>query len=124
MLKLTFCLRRLPDLTPKAFQDYWHDVHGPLVREVADAMRMRRYVQSHTLFDPRFAGIGSTRGIEAAPFDGIAELWWDDVETMLAVGESSEGRAASRRLVADERNFIDVVHSPLFFVNEREVFAR
>ncbi|WP_321938194.1 MULTISPECIES: EthD domain-containing protein [unclassified Paraburkholderia] len=124
MIKLTFCLRRLPQLTPKAFRDYWYDVHGPLVREVAEAMRMRRYVQSHALVDARFVGIAATRGIEATPYDGIAELWWDDVESMLAVGETSEGRAASRRLVADERNFIDVVNSPLFFVNEREVIAR
>ncbi|WP_322095053.1 EthD domain-containing protein [Paraburkholderia bannensis] len=124
MIKLAFCLRRLPQLTPKAFRDYWHDVHGPLVREVADALQMRRYVQSHALVDPRFAGIGATRGIDATPFDGIAELWWDDVDTMLAVGETREGREASRRLVADERNFIDVVNSPLFFVNEREIVTR
>lgn len=124
MIKLTFCLRRLPRLTPAAFRDYWYDMHAPLVREVADAMRIRRYVQSHALDDPRFVGIAATRGIEAASFDGIAELWWDNVDSMLAVGDTSEGRAGSRRLVADERNFIDVVNSPLFFVNEREVIQR
>lgn len=124
MLKLTFCLRRLGHLSPKAFQDYWYDVHGPLVREVADVLHIRRYVQSHTLDDPRHDGIAAMRGIEAAPFDGIAELWWDDVGSMLAVGETSEGRAAGRRLVCDERNFIDIANSPLFFVNEREMIAR
>lgn len=124
MIKLTFCLRRLPHLTPKAFRNYWYDVHGPLVRELADAMRMRRYVQSHAIVDARFVGIAAIRGIEATPFDGIAELWWDSVDAMLAVGDTREGRTASRQLVADERNFIDVVNSPLFFVDERELISR
>ena len=35
MLKLMFCLHRLPHLSVEEFQDYWYNQHGPLVRSVA-----------------------------------------------------------------------------------------
>ena len=37
MIKLVFCLRRLPHLSREAFQRYWLDSHGPLVRKLAHA---------------------------------------------------------------------------------------
>ncbi len=49
MIKLTFCLIRLPHLTRAEFQDYWLNRHGPLVASVKDALRIRRYVQTHSL---------------------------------------------------------------------------
>jgi uncharacterized protein (TIGR02118 family) len=123
VIKLTFCLRRLDGLSLEQFQHYWFDVHAPLVREVAGTLRIRRYVQSHLLADPRLSGISDIRGIQAAPFDGIAEIWWDDLADVLAAGETRETREAGRRLIADERNFIDLENSPLFFVNERDVIG-
>jgi len=38
MIKLVFCLRRLPNLSREEFQRYWLDTHGPLVRELAPAL--------------------------------------------------------------------------------------
>ena len=43
MLKLTFCLRRLPALSLADFQDYWLNRHGPLVRRLQPALGMARY---------------------------------------------------------------------------------
>ena len=48
MIKLVFCLRRLPTLSASEFQRYWHDNHAELVRRHADALGIRRYTQSHT----------------------------------------------------------------------------
>ena len=31
MIKLTFCLHRLPGLAREAFQEYWVNTHAPLV---------------------------------------------------------------------------------------------
>ena len=31
MIKLTFCLVRLPHLSREAFQRYWFETHAPLV---------------------------------------------------------------------------------------------
>ena len=51
MIKLTFALVRLPELTREAFQAYWFDHHAPLVKSVAETLRIRRYVQT-TAFPP------------------------------------------------------------------------
>ena len=48
MIKLTFCLTRLPGFTREAFQDYWINTHAPLVASVKDTLRIRRYVRQRT----------------------------------------------------------------------------
>ena len=80
MLKLTFCLRRLPSLTLPAFQDYWLNKHGPLVRRLQPALGMVRYVQLHRLDNDLADGMCRVRGAPE-PFDGVAELWWESEET-------------------------------------------
>ncbi len=42
MIKLVYCLRRLPNLSREEFQRYWLETHGPLVRSRAQALRIRR----------------------------------------------------------------------------------
>ena len=76
MLKLTFCLRRLPALTLAEFQDYWLTRHGPLVRSLQPALGMVRYVQLHRLLGDLADGMRRVRGAPE-PYDGVAELWWD-----------------------------------------------
>lgn len=49
-------------------------------------------------------------------YDGIAELWFDDVEALLAARQSPEWKASSE----DEANFID--HSKIAsFVSEEHI---
>ncbi|WP_254621170.1 EthD domain-containing protein [Sphingomonas sp. CL5.1] len=118
---MIFCLRRRADLTRAEFQTYWRERHAPLVREVAPLLRMRRYVQSHSFDDPRIAGPVAARDAIVEPYDGVAELYWDSIEDILAVGDSKEARDAGRHLLADERAFIDLANSPLFWVRENIV---
>ena len=117
MLKLVFPLRRLPSLSREEFQRYWYETHGPLVRRHAKALRIRRYVQLHTLDDPINAALQASRGAEE-PYDGVAELWWDSLDELTAGGATPEGRAAGRRLLEDERRFIDLARSPLWLAEE------
>jgi uncharacterized protein (TIGR02118 family) len=120
MVKLVFCLKRLPHLSRDDFQKYWLERHGPLVREAAPALAIRRYVQVHTLASPlneRFRA-----GREAPEeYDGVAELWFDSVDALVAAGGTPEGRAAGKRLLEDERRFIDLAQSPLWLAQEHEV---
>jgi len=118
MLKLVFCLRRLPGLGRGEFQRYWLDTHGPLVRRHAAALRIRRYVQVHTLDDPLQDALRSSRG-GPEPYDGVAELWWESREDLAAAMAEPAGQAAARELLADERRFIDLARSPLFVAVER-----
>lgn len=118
---MIFCLRRREGLTRDEFQAYWRERHAPLVREVAPVLRIRKYVQSHAFDDPRIAPAVDARGAAVAPYDGVAELCWDSIEDVVAVGDSKEARDAGRRLLVDEQEFIDLANSPLFWVREHAV---
>jgi len=122
MVKLVFCLRRLPHLTREEFQRYWKETHGPLVRRHAAALRIRRYVQVHTLDDALQDALRASRGGPEA-YDGVAELWWDDRDQLEAATRSPEGQAAALALLEDERRFIDLERSPLFVAEEHPVIG-
>ena len=61
MVKLVFCVRRLSTLSREEFQRYWRETHGPLVRRHAGVLRIRRYVQTHTLDHPLNAALAAGR---------------------------------------------------------------
>jgi uncharacterized protein (TIGR02118 family) len=121
MLKLTFCLHRLPSLTLVAFQDYWLNQHGPLVRRLQPALGMVRYVQLHRLDNDLAAGMRRVRKAPE-PYDGVAELWWESEDTYRAAGRTPEAREAGRLLLEDEAKFIDLGRSPLW-LNREEVIV-
>lgn len=116
MVKIVFCLRRLPALSREQFQDYWRNQHAPLVMARAKLLGIHRYVQCHTQADSAFARFAASRGGHPA-FDGIAEIWQGDA----LEGSAEERRRASQDLLEDERRFIDLPASPLFFTDEYEV---
>ncbi len=121
MIKLTFCLRRLPHLTRAEFQSYWSETHARLVAERAEVLKIRRYVQVHTRDD--LDGLHSAfrrRNDDAPePFDGVAELWFDSLDDM--GGDDPDRRQAQAELLADERNFIDLANSPMWLSEENRV---
>ena len=120
MIKLTFCLTRLPHLSREEFQHYWRTVHGPLVASVAQTLKIRRYVQLHSLPSPVSDDLRASR--DAPPeYDGVAELWFDSLESLAENGARPEAQAAGRLLLEDERRFIDLEKSPLWWGEEHEV---
>ena len=122
MIKLTFVLRRLPALSREEFQRYWLERHGPLVRELAPRLGIRRYVQLHTSDADVNDQLRASRG-GPEPFDGVAELWFDDADALEASASTPEGREAALALLEDERRFIDLGRSPLFVGTEHEIIA-
>ncbi|QUD87380.1 EthD domain-containing protein [Phenylobacterium montanum] len=120
MIKLTFALVRLPHLTREAFQAYWFDHHAPLVASVREPLRIRRYVQLHSLPAEVSEGIRISRH---APddFDGVAQLWWDSFEDMAGQHDAAAAEAG-RLLLEDERKFIDHSRSPLWWGEEKVIF--
>jgi uncharacterized protein (TIGR02118 family) len=122
MLKLTFCLRRLPHLSREEFQRYWLETHGPLVRRHAGVLRIRRYVQMHTLATPYNAALQQSRG-GPEEYDGVAELWWDSLDDLAAAVATEDGRSAGMALLEDERRFIDLARSPLFVGEEHRLIG-
>ncbi|MBN9513492.1 MAG: EthD domain-containing protein [Alphaproteobacteria bacterium] len=120
MLKLTFCLRRLPSLSLGEFQDYWLNKHGPLVRSLQPALRISRYVQLHRLDNDWSSGMRAVRRAPE-PYDGVAELWWRNDEDYLAGRRDPAAREAGRLLLEDEAKFIDLAASPLWLNREHAI---
>jgi uncharacterized protein (TIGR02118 family) len=122
VIKLVFCLTRKDGLSRDEFQTYWRQTHAPLVASVAGTLDIRRYHQLHTVDDTINDPIRASRGGPPS-YDGVAELWWDSLESLAAPGRTEAGRAAGAMLLEDERKFIDLSRSPLFFTEEHEVVA-
>jgi uncharacterized protein (TIGR02118 family) len=99
MTKLVVLLNKRADLSREEFRRYWREVHGPLGAKMPG---VRKYVQNHALAD-------------GAPFDGFAEMWFDDTAAMQAALASSESAAAG----ADAPNFVE--KTQLMFVEEVEM---
>lgn len=120
MIKLTFCLVRLPGMSRSDFQRYWREVHAPLVASVADTLCIQRYVQMHSL--PAEASVG-LRASRSAPeeFDGVAELWFKSLEVVAENGRRPEAQAAAALLLEDEKRFIDLPRSPLWWGQEHVI---
>ena len=118
MIRLNFALHRLSKLSRADFQKYWREHHGPLVASVARALHVRRYMQSHTVEDPLYDGLRTARTGMHDPFDGIASLWFDTREELVAAMTSPEGRKAGAMLLEDEKKFIDLPRSPIWVSQE------
>jgi uncharacterized protein (TIGR02118 family) len=105
MIKLVYCITKKAGLSDQEFFDYWKDVHGPIGARIPG---LRKLVQSRRLKVP---------GDPYQPdYDGMAELWFDDMEALLAARQSAEWKASTE----DEKYFID--HSKVaYFVSEEHV---
>ncbi len=123
MVKLSFCLHRLPGLSRAEFQRYWREQHAPLVARHREALRIHRYVQTHALDTPANALLRASRGGGPEEFDGVAELWWRSEADLAEATASEAGRRAAAELLEDERRFIDLARSPLWLGVEREVLV-
>ncbi len=104
MVKIIYGFNRKDGMSVEEFQRYWRETHGPIAARIPG---VRRYVQNHTL--PELYG---TR--HPPTYDGAAELWFDDLESMRAAFASPENQAARE----DEKNFID--HSEAFLIIAEE----
>jgi len=106
MIKRISLLTRRLELSHDEFVRHWLEVHGPLARVVPG---IRRYVQSHIQGE-------SVRADIPAPdmeIDGIAELWYDDVEAM----ERSSATPEAQALYADGALIIGQIKS--FVIEEK-----
>jgi uncharacterized protein (TIGR02118 family) len=68
-------IRRLPELTPAQFSDHWSGPHGTIASRIPN---LRRYHQNHVTARFPIKGIADRWHL-----DGLSELWFDDIETML-----------------------------------------
>ncbi len=123
MIKLVYVVHARDDVTPGEFHRYWLEEHGPLVASLAEDIRARKYVQSHTIDSPLNQALVDSRGM-APIHQGITEVWWENLEELQTALSSPEGTQAAARLVEDEAKFIDFTRSTIFLTEEHTVFER
>ena len=121
MIKLVYCIRKRADITSEEFYRYWLYDHAPLASKFADAIKARKYVQSHTVAPEINQTFRESRGLAEA-YDGITEVWWDDLDLLKDGMESAEGQVAGQALQEDEAKFIDFAHSNVFITEEHLIF--
>ena len=122
MFKLITCVRRLPHLSVDEFDRHWREQHAPLIQAESKTLKIRRYIQNSPLPDPALQeAIRAGRAAGVADFDGCAGLWWDSREDSLAARTTPEGALALARVLEDERRFVDLEHSRLWFASERTI---
>jgi uncharacterized protein (TIGR02118 family) len=92
MIKTMALLVRRPDVTPERFDAHWHRPHGDPLSLAIDTLR--HYVQT--------TRVPADPVPEQAPYDGVAEVWLDDVAT--AAGLTEHPRFAEA--AADQPNFM------------------
>ncbi len=122
MLKLIMCVKRLPHLTREEFDDHWRTRHAPLVARYAGLLGIRKYIQTLPYDDlSAQRALEKGRGTAVVDFDGCAELWWDSMEAHLAARKTTEGLSALQILIEDERRFVDLSASQLWYSSERQI---
>ena len=114
------CLTRHPKMTREEFKDYWMNSHGPYFMENAEIMGAKKYVQSQTIDTPLNEGLRESRGMKPE-YDGVAEVWFESEEALMAGMSSPEGQKLGAALLEDESNFIDHSKSSAFIVEEHEL---
>jgi hypothetical protein len=108
-VKVFAMLPQRPDVTNEYFHEHWIHPHGTWS---LDMKPLRRYVQSHR--------IGSAvDGAEPSVYEGIAIVWFDDLEAALTMGDDPVYKA---KVQPDEPLFIDM--SGLAFVMTDEHLLR
>jgi uncharacterized protein (TIGR02118 family) len=123
MIVITFILRRRPELSADEFHRYWREQHAPLVAAHAGTLGIRKYIQLHTIDSPLAVAIAEGRGCEPTDYDGIAILWFDGAEALVAAASTPGGVAGSAALLEDERTFIDLARCQLWISEDHTVIG-
>jgi uncharacterized protein (TIGR02118 family) len=115
MIKLAVLLKRKQGMSFDEFDRYWDGPHGDLVVGIPEFTRhVRRYSQSH-IIDPTYGGEGMAW--KRADFDGIAEVWFDNLEAMTAA--FNEQRFIEI-VGPDDQKFIDTASTSIMVTHELE----
>ena len=107
MIKGYALIPKRPDISLEQFHSHWRGVHADLACRIK---ALRRYVQSHRI--PQ-----DIPGVPHSPYEGAAEIWFDDLETGRGLGDNPDYVNGA---YADEPNFI-AEEGPSFLMTRENV---
>ena len=107
MVKVITMLKRRDGLALEEFLRYWQEKHGPLLLKLVPGLK--RYVQNTPVRLPRSGEL---------QFDGIAELWFDDLESWRRATDFYLGDEG-KPIRDDEEKFLDKSKLAFFVAEEK-----
>jgi uncharacterized protein (TIGR02118 family) len=107
MLKFAVILYKRPEMTFDDFRNYFRNVHAPLARKIPG---LRKCIHNYAATDP---------ARKPPDWNGIAELYFDDFDSMQAAWVTPEGEAATD----DLKHFADLTRTTWSVVEEVIVLA-
>jgi uncharacterized protein (TIGR02118 family) len=111
MVKLSFFLTRRPGITHQEFISYWSNEHARLLCSLKEFTSVvRRYTQLQP--------VEALEGLPTAPYDGIAELWLDDPNSL---GQASWQKVYETVVVPDEEKFLDRAKTLMLLTEEKQI---
>ncbi len=110
MVKVVGLVKRKPGMSAQAFKDYWLNEHSRLEQSSLKVNPVRRIV-ANFIEEPL---------IGEPPFDGMVELYFDDMEQFRKQWASGH----DEDMKADEANFCDPSFRVFFVVDEVEIGQR
>ena len=112
MVKFTILLKRNPAMTLEQFVDYHRNSHALLFTSLPEAKQyVRRYVQQHPVE-------GGIPGMPPRRYDGITELWFENVEGLASLFQSKDYKEKIR---PDEEKFLDLPGCQFLLSTENSV---
>jgi len=98
MIKLCILVPKRPDLTLEEFRAHWTNVHAQLFSSQPEVKQyVKKYIQAQSTGK-------SLNQFPLAPFDGVAEIWFDKMED---IGKVFGTENYLNRIAPDEAKFID-----------------
>ena len=112
MIKFTILLKKRPDLTEDEFVAHHRNVHAQLFMSIPVVKQtVRRYLQQHTI-------PADLPGLPPPKYDGITELWFDDVE---AIARCFSDNEYLEKVRPDEESFLDLQACDFIVSTENQV---
>jgi uncharacterized protein (TIGR02118 family) len=109
MIKLSILMMRRNNLTCEQFIQHWREIHRPLFAAQPESKQyVRRYIQDHVTGD-------ALPGATVSNFDGIAEIWFDDISGAKAFFESD---GYKQNIIPDEEAFMDRKRCEFLYTDE------
>ncbi|MBT4162125.1 MAG: EthD domain-containing protein [Gammaproteobacteria bacterium] len=120
IVRVFFPLRHQESVSEDDARHYWLTHHGPIVRSHGHAAGTLCYRQVHRANSPLDEGVQAPRGTKVASYLGHAEAWID----FGSIRNTHEAKRANAAFIEDERNFIDLNRSTIFYGKEHSIIDR
>jgi hypothetical protein len=124
VVKLTYLIKKRPDLTREAFLQYWHISYTNLIRGMSAPLGLKKYVIHMRLETPSNILVRLERQLSDTEFDGIIEMSWTSLQNYQQAAGTPPGMDAINAMIDAERRFVDFSKSVAFFTESNVILEQ